>query len=370
MVRKLCIIALVPLVLVSAGAGAGRDEVTVRAGASVDEFAAWLRAGDARGMLGEVGWPGDDPRWATVARHVYDRASLARLPVAAWATGEIWQRSYPLLAYHAPEQYLPVSRAGPQAAVIEARRTPAERGISVEQGAFGEWGAGYDPVAATSPLSNERPGEYGRIYSYPGAATYRFLAGRGITWVRLPFRWERLQRSPGGPLDAAELARVRASLRAAGAAGLSVVLDCHNYGAYYLQQGSVARRHPVGSAAVTRVHFADLWARIAVALRGERAVSGLALMNEPVGLPGGAAAWERASQAAVTAVRRTGNRTRIVVGSYHWGGTWQYARYHPRGPWIRDPARNTWYDAHLYFDADRSGSYARSFDAELALRHR
>ena len=88
-------------------------------------------------------------------------------------------------------------------------------GISVEQGAFGEWGAGYDPVAATSPLSNAEPGEHGRIYSYPSAATYRFLAGRGITWIRLPFRWERLQRSPGAPLDATELARLRASVRAA-----------------------------------------------------------------------------------------------------------------------------------------------------------
>lgn len=370
MLRKIGILALVPLVLATAGAGAGRDGVTVRAQASVDEFAAWLRAGDANGMLGEVGWPGDDARWGAVATAVYDRASHARLPVAAWATGEIWQPSYPLLAYRASEQYRPVSRAGPQAAVIEARRDPAERGISVEQGAFGEWGAGYDPVAATSPLSNAEPGEHGRIYSYPGAATYRFLAGRGITWIRLPFRWERLQRSLGGPLDVAELARLRASVRAAGAAGLSVVLDCHNYGAYYLERLGAGTRRPIGSADVTQAHFADLWARLAVALRGERAITGFALMNEPVGLPGGAAAWERASQAAVTAVRRTGSRTRILVGSYHWGGTWQYARYHRDGPWIRDPARNTWYEAHLYFDSDRSGSYVRSYDAELALRHR
>ena len=86
-------------------------------------------------------------------------------------------------------------------------------------------------------------------------------------------------------------------------------------------------------------------------------------MNEPVGMRS-ARAWEAASRAAVRAVRRTGDRTRVFVQSYSWGGVTQFAEYHPRGPWIADG--NTWYEAHHYFDGDRSARYLSSFDEEAA----
>lgn len=334
------------------GAASATNPLEQRARERVAEFADWLAAGRAQGLLGEVGWPADDPRWAGVARSAYDEAARRGLWAAAWSAGELWQASYRLLVYGSSRRYGPVDTAFPQAAVVEGRREPRLRGVNVEQGAFG-----FD---VDRPLGDVYA--YGVTYAYPGAATYRFLAGRGIAFVRLPFRWERLQPTPMGSLDGDDASRLAASVRAAGAAGLRVVLDAHNYGGFLAGD----RRLALGSPSLPAAALADLWRRLAVLLRDEPAVLGYALMNEPTAMPGGAAAWERASQAAVTAIRRTGDARRVFVASYDWGGTWQFARYHPRGPWIRDPRRNTWYEAHLYFDGDRSGRYAASFDAELA----
>jgi hypothetical protein len=347
------------------GAGAEPDEAAplrARSLAQLELFTDWLAAGKAKGFVGEVGWPGNpeaagDLRWNRIAQAWYREADRAGLWVAAWASGEIWHSSYKLLVYRAPDQYQPVGVANPQAAVIESQPRPRLRGVNVDQGAFA-----FDSVAPTSPLHNRNLGAYGVAYSYPGPATFRFLASRGVTFVRIPFRWERLQRDLGGPLDATELERLAASVRAAGEAGLQVVLDCHNYGGYYL----FGQRAAIGSPQLPVRAFADLWRRLSLAFGSERGVLGYTLMNEPAEM-GSAAAWEAASRAAVAAVRSTGDRKRIFVSSYHWGGMWQFPYYHPRGPWIADPARNTWYEAHMYFDADLTARYLASFEQEIEL---
>jgi Cellulase (glycosyl hydrolase family 5) len=342
--------------------------VATREVARLDQFSGWLAKGQARGLIGEVGWPGNpgatgDQRWNGVARTWYRAAATRRLMVAAWATGEIWPRTYKLAVYSARSQYAPVDQPNPQAAVIEEQGSTRLRGINVDGGAFGEYGAGYDPVAPTSPLDNVDVGTYGSTYAYPSAATFRFLASRGIPFVRLAFRWERVQRSPGGRLDPTELARLRASIDAANRSGLQVILDCHNYGAYYLRLGPHGVRRAIGSADVPVTAFADLWRRLATAFAGNRAVLGYGLMNEPTGMTG-PQTWERASRAAVAAIRGAGDRHRVFVSSYGWGSVTQFAAAHPRGPWIRDAAHATWYEAHQYFDRDMSAHYRLSLDAE------
>jgi Cellulase (glycosyl hydrolase family 5) len=345
--------------------------LTSQVNANLDRFTAWLAAGHAKGFIGEVGWPGNgsaagDPRWNAVARAWYRRAAAKHLTVTAWATGEIWAKTYKLAIYRATTQFSAVDIANPQAGVVEAQPSPALRGINVDGGAFGEYGAGYDPVAATSPLDNVRVGAYGSVYSYPSAPTFRYLASRGIRFVRLAFRWERVQRTPGGPLDAGELARLHSSVDAAGRAGLKVVLDCHNYGAYYLRDGQTGRRRAIGSAQLPNTDFADLWRRLSSAFEDDPAVLGYGLMNEPTNM-GSTRTWESASNAAVAAIRSTGDKHRTFVASYGWGNVAKFKLNHPRGPWISDSARNTWYEAHQYFDSDMSSRYRLSFDAEARL---
>lgn len=341
--------------------------LAARESARLGSFTSWLAAGHARGFIGEVGWPGNpgsagDTRWNAVAQQWYRQAAQARLLVSAWATGELWSRNYKLAVYSAGRQEAPVSVANPQAAVVETQQ-PLQRGINVDGGAFGEYGVDYDPVAATSPLDNVDVGAYGAVYAYPSGQTFAYLAHRGLRTVRLAFRWERLERTPGGPLDATELTRLKTSVDAAGRAGLQVVLDCHNYGGYYERAGTKGVRRVLGTPQLSGAAFAGLWRRIAVAFRSDRAVLGYGLMNEPTNMPG-PRAWERASQAAVTGIRAAGDTHRIFVAAYGWDSVTQFARNHPHGPWIHDASHNTWYEAHQYFDRDMSAHYRLSFDAE------
>ena len=49
------------------------------------------------------------------------------------------------------------------------------------------------------------PGVFGTDYTYPTHAEIDYYASKGLDVIRLPFLWERLQRTELGPLDAAEL---------------------------------------------------------------------------------------------------------------------------------------------------------------------
>ena len=51
-------------------------------------------------------------------------------------------------------------------------------------------------------------------------------------------------------------------------AGLGVVLDMHNYGAYYLQKDGRGVRRPIGSNDVSVNDFADAWRRISKGFGG------------------------------------------------------------------------------------------------------
>lgn len=356
------IVALSLLVLLPAAPSAGSQDPSVAVlqddvVADLDVFTDWLVEGGhfGRGYVGEVGWPAD-PRWEPVARSWYAAADRAWLWTSAWAAGP-WWGDYPLAVFDGAGQ--PTAQA--EVVLDQAAR---KRSVSVAGAEFGTPG----PTQAWSPrFSSTRPGVVGIDYVYPDAGHLASLASAGITTIRLPVRWERLQRVLGGPLDADESERLVATFDAAAAAGLDVVLDLHNYGAYWAgAPWGDGYRKPIGGGYVTIDHFADVWSRLASTLAGHPALVGYGLMNEPVGLPGGAATWEQASQAAIDAIRAVDATTRVFVSGYFYGATWAFPVHHPAGPWIDDPAGRTWYEAHHYFDCDHSGTYPDDIDTVAA----
>lgn len=329
-------------------------------------FTDWLARNRVDGYIGEVGWPddrrGEAAEWNQLAERWYQDADAARLWVTNWAAGEWWKSTYDLASYEDRELGSGVDSANTQAAVIEAHPSTAayRRGVNVAGGAFGA--PSVDP---TSTFSNANPGRIEVNYHYDAAGTFSFLARRNIDLARIEFRWERLQPTLGGPLDPAELSRLRAVVERARQAGLAVILDMHNYGAYYLSDGTQGIRQPIGSTAVTSADFADVWRQISEAFRDDRGVLAFGLMNEPVNMEGRGGArpaqvWERASQSALDAIRSTGDTRLIMVAGYQWSGVQVWADEHPSA-WIVDPLDNFRYEAHHYWDVDHSSLYRQSY---------
>lgn len=346
-----------------------RDPLEERVLAELDSYVSWLRDNDVEGFVGEVGWPGggDAARWNRLGDAWYDAADAAELPVTVWAAAQWWPADYPLAVYRDPEGgHGPALRPGPQANVVERHSGTSRygRGVAEASASFGTEAEGY---------SAQQPGRYGRDYSFPSAASLDYLAERGHRLVRLAFTWERIQPRPHGPLSHVELSRLLETVRNARAAGLDVVLDLHSYGRFRVttDEGRVDEL-VLGTDALPAAALADVWRRLATVFRREDGIWGYGLMNEPHDLPGprnGAHTWERASQAAVDAVRAVDARTQVVVAGAGWSRAADWTRTHPQ-PWIDDPAGAVRYEAHQYFDRDGSGTYARGYQDEVAAARR
>ena len=192
------------------------------------------------------------------------------------------------------------------------------------------------------------PGKHGTNYIYPAESYYKKYAEQGLKLVRLPFLWERIQPQLETELDAAQLKLLTQSLDFAQKHGVKVVLDMHNYYRYYKQ--------PIGSETVPIKSFADTWKRIAQKIGNHPALSGYGLMNEPntKGL------WPEAALAAAKAIRQVDKTNWIYVAGDRFSSAWHWPQSNTQliaDPWMRDPANNLIFEAHMYLDRDTSGMY-------------
>lgn len=344
------------------------DALHRRVRAELAVFTSWLEKNGASGFIGEVGWPNSMPadmdRWNGLAEAWYRDAEAAGLLVTAWSTGEWWPNAHDASIYVNSGASLDTPR--PQAPVVEGQPTAMLRGVNAAGGEFGTPGS----TQATSSFSNIKPGTYDTDWHYDSQASFNYLASRGITTIRVPFRWERIQPTLGGALDEAELQRLSGAVARAKQAGLGVILDVHNYGAYYLHDGQQGVRRAIGTPEVTIAHFSDLWRRLSAHFKGSSGILAYGLMNEPVNMPSVGArtpaqVWEQASQEALSAIRANGDSKMVLVSGYLWSPTWRWSTVHPQA-WITDTLNSFRYEAHHYFDRNRSGRYAYTYDDEVA----
>ncbi len=332
-----------------------KDAVTNRAVMELLAFRDWLRVNKVSGVVGEVGWPAT-PEWNTLAATVLAQARAAGLPEFAYAAAPWWPADHPLAFYRQQEPGQPatVDSAGAQAVVFEKAFPVGGGSLNLAEGSFG--------FAATreSSLSTLHPGRLNTDYTYPTAGTFRFLRSRGIVRARLAVMWERIQPGIGQPLRDDEVELLRASLDAAAQEGVQVILNLHNFGRFSTEdpvRGRVVR--VLGSPDLRATDLADVWVRLATALKGSPALVGYDLMNEPHDLPGGATTWQNASRLVAQRLRAVDAKTAIYVNGYNWSGIGSWAKTHPRA-WLSG-IPNVVYEAHQYFDADRSGEYMTSY---------
>jgi len=234
----------------------------------------------------------------------------------------------------------------------------AYRGVSLAGAEFGTHLPGF---------GGSKPGTFGVDYTYCTPQTMRYFAQLGMTHFRLPVRWERLQRTPGGALEDGELGRLIEALDAASLLECRVVLDLHNYGRYCRGESRYPSGRIVGAPTmdglgITQEHLSDLWCKLSDRLRGHPAIEAFAIMNEPHDM--GRASWRKTSQHVVDALRLHGNRTTLWVSGDGWSNASSWQRNNGPRPWIVDPLDNVVYEAHCYFDHDFSGTYQLSFAEE------
>ncbi|MCU1545992.1 MAG: endoglucanase [Homoserinimonas sp.] len=326
-------------------------------------FTGWLERQQAKGFIGELGWPrttGDANPWGTLADKWYQVAQYHDVSSTAWAAGSMWSDDYALTIYGKSGEDRVLSAAYSQAETLEkfAANVAVPTGVNLAGLEFG----------TESNFNSGAPGVIGEAYFEEPEASFAYLARRGVTLVRLPFRWERLQPTPFGDFAAESLDQLRRALDSAAANGIQVILDLHNYGYHESPSGPLQ----VGTDRLPADALTDVWLKLSTEFQSHDALYAYGLMNEPhdfahTGNLSGAEFWEQISQEVLTSIRNAGDETLIMVPGYNWSGVESWLRFHPDG-WINDPANNFRYEAHHYWDGDSSGTYEDSYESELAQK--
>ena len=199
-------------------------------------------------------------------------------------------------------------------------------------------------------------------FDYPTVreADFAFFATKGIKMIRLPIKWDRLQPTINGALDATYLGFIDQAVTYAKNHGMTIMLDVHNYGGRKVS--GVDRKF--GNAELPDSAFADLWSRIATHYLGEEGMEYYDLMNEPSNMPN-LYAWTSAAQAAINAIRLIDTTKTIFVEGNGYSSAYQWIENNPDIHTIVDPANNMRFSAHCYLDRNNSGSHF-IWDEEVA----
>lgn len=191
------------------------------------------------------------------------------------------------------------------------------------------------------------PGKAGVDFEYPiDKAKFESFAAHGLTFIRVPILWERVQPKLESGLNPEALLSITYLLDTAAAAHVQIILDLHNYGRYYDKPLEATDANALA-------HF---WVTLVTALGNKPALYGIELMNEPHDLPGGELGWVKIIQQTVNTIRQYNNKITILIPGY----SWQSARFwqdNNKSLIITDPADKLLYSAHQYFDSNFTGTY-------------
>lgn len=195
------------------------------------------------------------------------------------------------------------------------------------------------------------PGTVNKDYVFPSSKDIKTYSEFGFELIRLPFKWERLQPSLEQSLDTPYLKNISNVVIEAAKYDMRVVLDVHNYGTY--------KSSKIGSDQVTQQAFNDLWFRLALHFKdNENVIFGI--MNEPnKHTP---IEWFPIAQGALTTIRDTGAKQKILVPSTYWSNAHRFTL--KDGLYsnadllkhIQDTENNFAFEVHTYFDHDNSGT--------------
>jgi endoglucanase len=182
-------------------------------------------------------------------------------------------------------------------------------------------------------------------YKMPSRPILEWAASLGVNAVRVAFRIEALQASPGAPFDGSRVIEMDAVLDAADKLGIGVMWDAHQFGDAW-------------GAPITQGDLVEFWSDFADAFQGHPALLGYGLMNEP---PADISGWPETCQACVDTIREVDEQTLIMVpGRGAW--TWNWTQINNTMDQVKDPSGRMCHEAHQYADSDSSGRFAYSYE--------
>jgi endoglucanase len=207
------------------------------------------------------------------------------------------------------------------------------------------------------------PGVDGTHYGYPTAECLDYFKSKGLTLIRFPFRWERIQHTMYGDLVQTEIAKMKTFVRAAEEREMPVILDMHNFARYSFDGG--ATRVRIGEAGLTADHLCDVWMKLALEFKAFSNIWGYDIMNEPYDMAS-PTQWKDIAQAVIYRIRTVDTRTPVVVSGDRYSSSYHWVQYSDNLKDLIDPSKKLIYQAHIYFDKDFSGTYQKSFAEEGA----
>ncbi|WP_282344750.1 MULTISPECIES: glycoside hydrolase family 5 protein [Pseudomonas] len=217
-------------------------------------------------------------------------------------------------------------------------------------------------IAGAEFSSGAIPGKNGTNYFFPDKTYFAKWKERGITLVRFPLKWERLQPKLYGPLDPAYTKLLDDMLAQANVYGVKVILDIHNYARY--------NNEVIGSAKVTFSDFRKLGELIGNRYKNNPAVYGYDIMNEPYG--DADKYWPQAAQAGINGIRVYDKKKPLFVEGRSYSGAYTWPWYNDPMAALTDPkANNIIYSAHAYIDDNGSGQYKTApanFDPMIGVK--
>lgn len=164
-------------------------------------------------------------------------------------------------------------------------------------GKFGSGGSIIQPSYFGVNLSGPEFPTGNAHFVFPTASDFSYLRRLGVKMVRLPIAWENIQTTLSASLDSTFKGLVTTCLTNAGAAGIKVIIDLHNFAHYTAaaQWGSTVNYagnagaagtgvSAFGDGTLTTTVFADVWTKIATEYKGNAALAGYCIMNEPVNI--------------------------------------------------------------------------------------
>lgn len=342
----------------------------------VESFINWAERNGARAYLNELGWPNnlserDTFEWNRANREVLKLCNRRNVGAVCWDAGEM-RRNYPFAPWQpVTNNFTPLAatmqNAIPWQSYFRGQRSPfggVYLNTASQNAVWGNETTTQGSGSFKTGFSNVNRGTKGSDYGWDSATSMAYLAARNCKTVWIGFRWERLQPTLGAAFDTTYQTDFLATVDAAIAAGLKVVVQPFNKGAYYVDSGggagSYGIQHRIGNTAdgtiVTNAMFNDMWTRVVGLCASRPGVIGYGLMNEPA--TGSMTLWQNTTQSAVDTIRALGDTRAIMVSCLTWQHAAGIAAAHPT-PWITDSANNVFYGASFYWDG---GNYGTPYD--------